>query len=223
MKPAKSLENTAAVVVKPACVATAEDIADFMPLVHQIVARFLRKLPPNVLRDDLVAAGTFGLIDALRKGGDDKGVTFEWYARVRIRGAILDELRSQDWLTRRARTRLTQNAAKEGDTSSQSRVAVVGLDDLPFDVHSQGIHDTQTPSPLAIVEERMEHKALAAAVERLPERERYIVTSHYFQQIPFKAIAQTLGVSEPRISQLHSRAMGLLRGEMKTTQDERAA
>src|ERR1700733_544925 len=73
---------------------TREELTLYMPLVHQVVGRVLRKLPPNVLRDDLVAAGAFGLIDALRKSVD-RGPAFDWYARIRIRGAVVDELRSQ--------------------------------------------------------------------------------------------------------------------------------
>src|SRR5258708_36029713 len=90
---------------------TREELALYMPLVHQVVGRVLRKLPPNVLRDDLVAAGSFGLIDALRKSVD-RGPAFDWYARIRIRGAVVDELRSQDWLTRRGRTRATKAQAQ---------------------------------------------------------------------------------------------------------------
>ncbi len=187
----------------------AQEVAALMPLVHQVVGRFLKKLPPNVLRDDLVAAGAFGLIDALRKGGATRGPTFEWYARVRIRGAILDELRTQDWLTRRARNRVNASNEKQGGF----RATVVGLDDLPPDLSALGLAD-DSRSPQKLVEERMERAALAAVVNKLPERERQIVTSYYFQQIPFKTIAQRLGVSEPRISQLHARAMQLLREEL---------
>src|SRR5580704_6104653 len=102
---------------------TREELTAYMYLVHQVVARVLRKLPPNVLRDDLVAAGTFGLVDALRKSAD-RGPAFDWYARIRIRGAVVDELRAQDWLTRRARTRVAK-AQAQGESGS---VAVVGFD-----------------------------------------------------------------------------------------------
>jgi RNA polymerase sigma factor for flagellar operon FliA len=188
---------------------TALDIQRYMPLVHQAVARFLRKLPPNVLRDDLVAAGTYGLIDSLRKNGGDEGVTFEWYARIRIRGAIVDELRTQDWLTRRARNQVT--AAAVSEESGGVRACVVGFDDLPGRLASGGFADEDAQSPLDAVAERMDHVALANAVARLPERERYIIAAHYFEGVQFKAIAQTLGVSEPRISQLHARAVQRLR------------
>src|SRR5258708_851660 len=95
-----------------------------MPIGGRGGGRLLRKLPPNVLRDDLLAAGTFGLVDALRKSAD-RGPAFDWYARIRIRGAVVDELRAQDWLTRRARTRVAR-AQAEGAGGSAAAVRVDG-------------------------------------------------------------------------------------------------
>jgi RNA polymerase sigma factor FliA len=193
---------------------TREELTLYMPLVHQVVGRVLRKLPPNVLRDDLVAAGAFGLIDALRKSVD-RGPAFDWYARIRIRGAVVDELRSQDWLTRRARTR----AAKAQALGEGCGASVVGFDDLP-ESQAQAFVDESIASPQEQVEQRMDRVALERAVKLLPEREGNIVAWHYFEGVPFKAIASRLGVSEPRISQLHARAMGRLR---TTLADHRGA
>lgn len=184
---------------------TAQELALYMPLVHQVVARVLRKLPPNVLRDDLAAAGAIGLVDALRKSAD-RGPAFEWYARIRIRGAVVDELRSQDWLTRRARTRVTR-AQAEGHASG---TAVVGFDDLSESQASALVDESAVP-PDAQVEQHMNRAALERAVALLPEREANIVSWHYFDGLRFKTIAGRLGVSEPRVSQLHSRAIGRLR------------
>jgi RNA polymerase sigma factor for flagellar operon FliA len=184
---------------------TREELTLYLPLVHQVVGRVLRKLPPNVLRDDLVAAGSFGLIDALRKSAD-RGPAFDWYARIRIRGAVVDELRSQDWLTRRARTRVTK-AQAQGESSGAS---VVGFDDLP-ESQAHAFVDESVASPQDQVERRMDRVALERAVTLLPEREANIVAWHYFEGVAFKAIASRLGVSEPRVSQLHARAMGRLR------------
>ncbi len=184
---------------------TREELTLYMPLVHQVVCRVLRKLPPNVLRDDLVAAGAFGLIDALRKSVE-RGPAFDWYARIRIRGAVVDELRSQDWLTRRARTRVAK-AQAQGEGGGAS---VVGFDDLP-EAQAQSFVDESMASPQEQVEQRMDRVALERAVQLLPEREANIVGWHYFEGIPFKTIASRLGVSEPRVSQLHARAMGRLR------------
>ena len=178
-------------------------LMDHLPLVHQVVARFMGKLPPNVLRDDLVAAGTYGLIDALRKNGEDRGPTFEWYARIRIRGAILDELRSQDWLTRRARSRVATSNCSGGHGS-----ATIPLEELP------GVAVATEPSPFELASDHLRNVALKDAVASLPERERRIITRHYSEDVQLKTIAQELGVSEPRVSQLHARAVGMLREKM---------
>src|SRR3984957_7281968 len=133
---------------------TREELGLYMPLVHQVVGRVLRKLPPNVLRDDLVAAGAFGLLDALRKSVD-RGPAFDWYARIRIRGAVVDELRSQDWLTRRART----HAAKAQALGESGGIAVGGFDDLP-ESQAQGFADESMATPQEQVEKRMDRIAL---------------------------------------------------------------
>jgi RNA polymerase sigma factor for flagellar operon FliA len=181
----------------------AAEIAEYMPLVHQVVGTMLPKLPPNVLRDDLVAAGTFGLLDALRRqSASERGAEFAWYARVRIRGAIIDELRAQDWLSRRARRRF----ASEDRTSG---AAVIGIEDLPEE--RRAVADEAAPNPETLVCERSEANAVAKAVEKLPVRERNIITAHYFEGVQLRTIAQGLGVSEPRVSQLHARAVARLR------------
>src|SRR5579862_8955883 len=197
-------------------VPTREELTSYMPLVHQVVARMLRKLPPNVLRDDLVGAGAFGLIDALRKSVD-RGPAFEWYARIRIRGAVVDELRTQDWLTRRARTRVTR-AQAAGECGG---AAVVGFEDLP-ETQAQSFVDESIATPHEQVERRMDRVALERAVALLPEREGHIVAWHYFDGVPFKVIAVRLGVSEPRVSQLHARAMGRLKVALAVLREEAA-
>lgn len=175
-----------------------QDLSFYLPLVHQVVRRFLGRVPANVLRDDLVAAGLVGLLDALRKNAADaegrRAPTFEWYARVRIRGAILDELRDQDWIARRARERLR---------GQETQPHMVGLDELPSG--EPLVDDAKAP------DQSLERRDLERAVALLPERERRIVSMHYFQGVQLKAIAVHLGVSEPRISQLHSRAIARLR------------
>ncbi|GAC1582173.1 MAG: RNA polymerase sigma factor FliA [Polyangiales bacterium] len=178
-----------------------------MPLVRQIVARFLRRLPANVMRDDLIAAGSAGLLDALRKNGGDHGPTFEAYARTRIRGAVLDELRAQDWLPRRARWAADGKVPAHPDAP----ISVVGLDDLPPSEHVLRMVDTRNEDVSTTLEKVQENRRVSNAIDKLPERERTIVRMHYFQGTRFKDISDLLGVSEPRVSQLHTRAMGQLR------------
>lgn len=181
---------------------SASEMAAYMPIVQSVVIRFLGRVPANVLRDDLIAAGTFGLIDAFRKNPGERAAGFDWYARVRIRGAVLDELRSQDWLSRRARGRV-RKANKDKDLGSTV---------VPFTEEHEAL--TTDPTPHELLELRHEHEALASAIENLPERERRIIRMHYFEGVQFKAIAKELGVSEPRISQLHMRAISALRDQV---------
>jgi RNA polymerase sigma factor for flagellar operon FliA len=209
MKPSLSTPPTSALP-------TRQELTSFMPLVHKEVARMVRRVPPNVLRDDLVAAGSSGLLEALRKS-PDRGPAFEWYARVRIRGSLVDELRTQDWLSRRARARTTK-AFAEGTAGG---TAVVGFDDLPS--NHQELADVTSSTPLELVERRMDRAELERAIALLPLREGEIVAWHYFDDVAFKTIATRLGVSEPRVSQLHSRAMGRLKTKLTEGQNAEAA
>ncbi|HEX3776162.1 MAG TPA: sigma-70 family RNA polymerase sigma factor [Polyangiaceae bacterium] len=186
---------------------SAELLAQYEPLVRKIAGGFQRKLPRNVLREDLIAAGMSGLWDAIRRHPDGPSESFEWYVRVRIRGAILDELRAQDWLPRRAR------AAAEAQSGTDAYVpppAVVRFDDVSECEQNRCLADASSSE--AAVAAKFAQEALAKAVEQLPERERHIVSQHYFKGVKFKDLGVELGVSEPRISQLHSRAIQRLKG-----------
>ncbi len=177
----------------------------YTPLVKQIAGGFQRKLPQNVLRDDLIAAGMSGLWDAILKHGDQHDGGFEWYVRVRIRGAILDELRAQDWLPRRARS----------ESAGDAPLSVVRIDDVSAWEQARCLSAEEgTTSAEVAVEQKSVRAALELAIDKLPERERHIVSKHYFDGVKFKDLGAELGVSEPRISQLHSRAMQRLRGLM---------
>src|SRR5512133_2658425 len=195
-------------------VARAEDLMaaqlqQYSPLVRQIVGGFQRKLPRNVLRDDLIAAGMSGLWDAIRRQAGQYDESFEWYVRVRIRGAILDELRAQDWLPRRARAAASESQAPGGNSITPP--SVVRLDDVSEWEQGRALSSAESSSSESAVHHKLVGEALAKAVELLPERERHIVSMHYFKGVKFKDLGAQLGVSEPRISQLHSRAMKRLR------------
>ncbi len=182
-----------------------------LPLVHQVVAPIARRMPANVQRDDLLAAGIFGLVDSLRKNGGDGGPTFEWYARMRIRGAVLDELRAQDWLTRRARDAINAaNAAAQQDEKESEGISFVRLDELTI-ADEQEFFAAPEIDPAATYEVKETFLKLAQALDKLPVRERKVVGMHYFEGVRFKDIGAELGVSEPRVSQLHARALERLR------------
>jgi len=234
---------------------TAEAILEHMPLVHRIAAQFMRKLPKSVQREDLIAAGTVGLFHALRSSAHTCPEMFSSYARIRIRGSIVDELRRHDWSPRRrkdpaaaaaargyandapaaappsrrgllravtdpppATTAGTNPAPAASIPQRAPAVSVVGFDDLP--PHGAEIAG-ELASPLDDVLQRREHEALHAAVASLPARERDIVHMRYFQGMPSKAIAQALGLSEARVSQLHARATSRLRDFLAETGSSR--
>jgi len=182
-----------------------EILAAYSPLVLKIAGGFQRKLPRSVLREDLVAAGMMGLWDAIQKQSEVTD-SFEWYARVRIRGAILDELRRQDWLPRRARSLAEKSAGKDGYVPPP---AVVRFDDVSEWEQNKCLSDASNQESVFGAKEVQEE--IFAAIDTLPERERYIVAQHYFKGVKFKDLGIELGVSEPRISQLHSQAMNRLR------------
>jgi RNA polymerase sigma factor for flagellar operon FliA len=178
----------------------AELLAQYTPIVRQIACGFQRRLPRNVLRDDLLAAGMSGLWDAIRRHGRERSDGFEWYVRVRVR--------AQDWLPRRARA-----AAAEADPASGRMLApaVVRFDDVSEWEQSRCLSTNESASSEMSLDAKFVRENLTRAVQQLPERERHIVASHYFQGIKFKDLGVELGVSEPRISQLHSRAMQRLK------------
>ncbi|MEO8181049.1 MAG: sigma-70 family RNA polymerase sigma factor [Deltaproteobacteria bacterium] len=189
-------------------------ITKYSGLVRQIAGGFQRKLPRNVLRDDLIAAGMSGLWDAVRKHGHEQTENFDWYVRVRIRGAILDELRAQDWLPRRARAAAAEAAQAAGKRPCTP--VVLRFDDVSETEQARCLTAGESCNTEKTVEARLVKATLTRAMDQLPERERRIVSMHYFRGVKFKDLGEMLGVSEPRISQLHSRAMTRLKGILES-------
>jgi RNA polymerase sigma factor for flagellar operon FliA len=146
------------------------------------------------------------------------------YARIRIRGAIIDELRRHDWSPRRRRapktnvviTNASGDAPESAEKGEKSGVVVIGFDDLP---PTHALRE-DGPSPLEEVEVRRSSSEVRDAVAKLPPRERAIVTMRYFEDVPSKAIASSMGLSEARVSQLLARATSQLRQLLTERSDE---
>jgi len=191
------------------------DIAAHMHLVLSIVADFMRRVPRSVQREDLVAAGSIGLLHALRSKKHTCPEMLTAYARIRIRGAVIDELRRHDWSPRRRRTpgangpscAVVDAKPSAPPSGEKAGVVVVGFDDLP-PTHA---FRAEGPSPLEQVEVQRSSVEVRRAVEQLPPRERTIVRMRYFDDVSSKAIASTLGLSEARVSQLLARATSQLK------------
>lgn len=193
----------------PVLAISSSDLAAHMHLVLGIVADFMRRVPRSVQREDLIAAGSMGLLQALRSRKHTCPEMLIAYARIRIRGAVIDELRRHDWSPRRRRapTASAATAAAAPAGEEKSAVVVIGFDDLP-PTHSLC---EEGPSPLEQIEVRRSSVEVRRAVEQLPPRERSIVRMRYFDDVSSKAIALELGLSEARVSQLLARATSQLK------------
>jgi RNA polymerase sigma factor for flagellar operon FliA len=178
-------------------------------MVDAIVARFARRLPSSVRRDDLRGAAMLGLVLALREGRHSNDESFAGYVRIRVRGAIVDELRRADWSPRRRK-----------DADPALGTVVVGFDDLP--VTRAANLAAEGASPLETLEAKQARRLVAQGLQLLPERERELLRLRYFECLPAKDIANLMGVSEARISQLHVRAMRRLKEHLACQDATRA-
>ncbi len=216
-----------------------------LPLVGYLVNELIVRLPGHVRRDELSSAGMAALASAAISFEPDRGVPFARYATVRIRGALLDDLRSNDWVSRSVRSRarardgaVDQLAAVLGRTPTSAEIAehlgvdVSVVDAGEHDVHRavvlslQGFQDTdtieaalptagETPEEVLLRRERVGY--LHAAIAALPERLRLVVERYFLDGQPMADIAAELGVGESRVSQLRAEALVLLREGMTAT------
>jgi RNA polymerase sigma factor for flagellar operon FliA len=217
-------------------------ILTYAPLVKFVAGRVGASLPAHVDEQDLVSYGLLGLIGAIERFDPDREIKFETFAMARIRGAIIDELRSLDWVPRSVRTRARQIeraiavlerelmraptdeeiAKKLGITGAElednlheiSRSSVAALDELwsPSGSGDQialidTIRDETEPDPEMSLEQSEVREALAEAISSLPEREKLVVTLYYYEELTLREIGEVLGVTESRVSQLHTKAV----------------
>lgn len=170
-------------------------------------------IPPTTVqeRDDLVSAGVVGLIDAVDRFDPSRGVPFEAFARPRVRGSILDELRRLD-----GRGRLFWRRVREGVAEGEV-VEAISLDRLV----ETGKEPAGTDASVRILERDL-WDDVGYAVRALPERERDVIRRYYGASLTLREIGRELGVSEARVCQLHGRAIARLR-HMLTTPEPRLA
>jgi len=224
-------------------------IRQYQPLVRKLAHHMMAKLPANVQVDDLIQVGLIGLSEALTRFEATQGVQFETFATQRIRGAMLDELRENDWASRG--TRKSQKEIEEsirglehrlGRSPLESEIAadlgmslsdyqsllakvrgtqLVYLEDLSRSAEEEDsfldrhMGDAEA-DPLNMLRNQRLREALVAAINNLPEREQYIMSMYYEQDMNLKEIAAVLDVTESRICQLHSQSIARLRAKMRT-------
>ena len=215
----------------------------YAPLVKRIAYHLLARLPASVQVEDLMQAGMIGLLEASRKYDAGKGASFETYAGIRIRGAMLDEVRKGDWAPRSVHrnTRMVTDAiraveARTGRDAKDSEVAaelklsldeyygilgdtmgsrLFSFDDLMEDgEHGLEESGSHELEPGRGLEDQRFRKALADAIANLPERERLVLSLYYDEELNLKEIGEVLGVSESRVCQLHSQCAARLRARL---------
>jgi RNA polymerase sigma factor for flagellar operon FliA len=227
-------------------------ILTYAPLVKYVAGRLGSGLPAHVDDDDLVSYGLLGLIGAIERFDPTRDIKFETYAMARIRGSIIDELRSMDWVPRSVRSRardieraiaaleaslgraptdeeIAQKLGLSDDELNESlseisRTSIAALDEL-WTVSAGGdqialidtIEDTQGPNPQSMLAETELKEAIGEAIARLPEREKLVVTLYYYEELTLREIGEVLGVTESRVSQLHTKAILRLKARLAGT------
>jgi RNA polymerase sigma factor FliA len=225
-------------------------ILNYAPIVKYVAGRLGSGLPAHVDEGDLVSYGLLGLISAIERYEPDRDVKFETYAIARIKGSILDELRSLDWVPRSVRSRARQIeramaeleaklaraptdeeiAAKvgitvdelEGSLTDISRSSIAALDELWTISGSGGdqvalidtIEDEHGPQPQTAFAQTELREIVADAITSLPEREKLVITLYYYEDLTLREIGEVLGVTESRVSQLHTKAILRLKARL---------
>jgi RNA polymerase sigma factor for flagellar operon FliA len=212
-------------------------VEQYAYLVKRIALHMIARLPASVQLDDLLQAGMIGLLEAAQKFDGSKGASFETYAGIRIRGAIVDEMRRGDWVprsvhrnARRIAETMNYLEGRLGREATDAEIAAemeVSLDEyhamandsvsgrlfsLDETLHEEEINTTQIAvsemlqGPAEVTQRRALQKDLARAIDELPEREKLVLSLYYEEEMNLKEIGLVLGVSESRVSQIHTQA-----------------
>lgn len=213
------------------------------PLVKRIAYHLMSRLPASVQADDLIQAGMIGLIEASRKFDPDQGASFETYAGIRIRGAMLDEIRRTDWTPRSVHRKAREVAEavrrienlKGRDARDVEVAEAMGLSleeyhkilqdstgcrifsfEDPGVLGEDGVPELgrHADQPLETLQKSDFKQGLAEEIRGLPERERLVMALYYDEELNLREIGEILGVSESRVCQIHGQALIRLRARM---------
>lgn len=219
-------------------------VEEHADLVRRIAWHLVGRLPQSIDVEDLIQIGMLGLMEAAKNFKDDRGANFETYAGIRIRGAMLDQLRRGDWTPRSVHRRSREmseaveriearlaRAAEPAEIATEmgieldeyfriiedaSRSRILDLDDLATRDETE---PKETDTPENQLEYEQMKKSVAAAIESLPERERLLVGLYYEKELNLREIGQVLGVSESRVCQLHGQALIRIRARVHRSSD----
>lgn len=227
-------------------------VEQYAPLVKRIGAHLRGRLPDTVELDDLVQVGLMALFEAAKQYSPSRGASFQTYASIRVRGAMLDEVRSNDWAPRSVyRTQRlitaaisavehrTGSAAKADDIAGElgvsldeyfrmlSTTATARMFSLE---QSEASSDAATPAavgdgvdPVRVLESAEFRAGIVRAIRALPERDALLLSLYYDDELNFKEIGAVLGVSESRVCQLHAQALSRVRSKLDDAGDDDSA
>ncbi|MCF7965432.1 RNA polymerase sigma factor FliA [Methylobacter sp. Wu8] len=222
---------------------TDERVMQHAPLVKRIAYHLLSRLPDSVQVDDLIQAGMLGLLEAIKNYDVSQGASFDTYAGIRIRGAMLDEVRRSDWTPRSVhkKSRMVSEAIRtiENSTGREARDADVAEHlGIAIDEYNRILQDSSSCRVFSVEElaqdgdhyldEAVDHEegladalsregfeqALANAIASLPERERLVISLYYDEELNLREIGEVLNISESRVSQISTQAVLRLRSRM---------
>lgn len=217
-------------------------------LVKRIAHHLKGRLPASVQVDDLIQAGMIGLLEALKNYDQSKGAAFETYAGIRIRGAMLDELRRGDWSPRsvhqqsrkvadaiQAIEQETGRDAQDAEVAKKLEMSlneyhqliaslnsgkIIGIEDLGVSEDAMtGSWQEHEQTPYHEIDKEQFQVALAQSISTLPERESLVLSLYYDEELNLREIGEVLEVSESRVCQIHSQAMHRLKAKLQTWQD----
>jgi RNA polymerase sigma factor for flagellar operon FliA len=225
-------------------------VQEYAPLVKRIANHLRGRLPEGVDQDDLIQVGLIALLDAARQYSPAKGASFETYAGIRVRGAMLDEVRNTDWtprsVYRRQRELTAAIQAVENRTGKHAdareiaaelgvpleeyfRIVTAAAAHRLFSLDQEGadgdlpVHQIEDPDtePSVELESDEFRQALARAIQSLPEREALVMSLYYDEELNLKEIGEVLGVTESRVCQIHGQALARVRALVHEALDSR--
>ncbi|MBO6179678.1 MAG: FliA/WhiG family RNA polymerase sigma factor [Selenomonadaceae bacterium] len=213
-------------------------VEHYLYLVKIVAGRLAVNLPTHVDKEDLLSSGVFGLMEAIDRYDSSRKNKFETYAGVRVRGAMLDYLRSKDWIpvTLRQKIRRYEKAVYELETefgrsatdeeiAERMGISVLELPEIEMQLNAAtvvpleeyirtGDMESMELSPSDSMELKEIQSTLATAIDKLPEKERLVVSLYYYEELTLKEISLIMHLTEARISQLHTKAVFRLRGQL---------
>ncbi len=219
-----------------------QKLEEHLPLVKRLAHHLSARLPSSVQIDDLMQAGMIGLLEAINKYDASQGAQFTTYASIRIRGAMLDELRRGDWTPRSVHRKSREvmetisRLEQEGRGTTDREVAEAmgislqeyhqiiqdsnmssfySVDLLEEEGSGSGSIEDERLGPLEMLSDSGFRQALIAEIGRLPKREKLMMALYYQEELNLREIGEVMGVSESRVSQIHGQAMMRLRSRMK--------